>query len=77
MIIQSDTVKIAGWVERMRLGDPGALNELFVHFERRLRMLTRAMLRDFPGVQRWEQTDDIYQKALLRLQKALHGSHPG
>jgi RNA polymerase sigma factor (sigma-70 family) len=77
MISQSDTVKIAGWVERMRLGDRGALNELFVHFERRLRMLTRSMLRDFPGVHRWEQTDDVYQKALLRLRRALQEVAPG
>jgi len=29
------------------------------------------MLRDFPGVQRWEDTDDVMQNAALRLHAAL------
>jgi RNA polymerase sigma-70 factor (ECF subfamily) len=29
------------------------------------------MFRGRPGLQRWEQTDDVFQNAMLRLQKAL------
>ena len=29
------------------------------------------MLRGYPHLQRWEQTDDVYQTALLRLHQAL------
>jgi RNA polymerase sigma-70 factor (ECF subfamily) len=29
------------------------------------------MLRDFPGVRRWEETDDVFQNAALRLCAAL------
>ncbi len=76
MISQTDTAQLTGWVHRLRHGDPAALNELLIHFERRLRLLTRAMLRDFPRVHRWDQTDDVYQKALLRLQRALREVSP-
>lgn len=29
------------------------------------------MLRDFPGVKRWEETDDVFQTALIRLCRSL------
>jgi hypothetical protein len=38
-----------------------SINKLLVHFERRLRMLTPDMLRDFPNVERREQTDDVHE----------------
>jgi RNA polymerase sigma-70 factor (ECF subfamily) len=34
------------------------------------------MLRDFPGVHRWEQTDDVLQNALMRLCRALGEVQP-
>ena len=34
------------------------------------------MLRDFPGVHRWEQTDDVLQNAVLRLIRALGEVRP-
>ena len=37
----------------------------------RLLRLTRRILRDFPGVARWEQTDDVFQNAAMRLYQAL------
>ena len=33
----------------------------------RLTRLTHNMLKDYPGVHRWEETDDILQNATLRL----------
>jgi RNA polymerase sigma-70 factor (ECF subfamily) len=33
--------------------------------------LTRKMLRNFPEVRRWEQTDDVWQNASLRLWRSL------
>jgi RNA polymerase sigma-70 factor (ECF subfamily) len=34
------------------------------------------MLREFPGVHRWEQTDDVLQNALVRLCRALRAVTP-
>jgi RNA polymerase sigma-70 factor (ECF subfamily) len=63
-------------LERMRAGDPGARNELIRRACGRLERLTRKMLRGFPGVRRWEQTDDVLQNALIRLLRALEDVRP-
>jgi RNA polymerase sigma-70 factor (ECF subfamily) len=66
-----DNSSLDSCINRLRAGDAGALHELICRSLERLRRLTRKMLRSFPKVQRWEQTDDVLQNALLRLQKAL------
>jgi RNA polymerase sigma factor (sigma-70 family) len=35
------------------------------------------MLRDYRRLRRWEQTDDVLQNALIRLDRALRGVTPG
>jgi RNA polymerase sigma factor (sigma-70 family) len=67
---------IQGCIDRLRLGDPSALNELLDHASERLTRLTRIMLSDFPGVHRWEQTDDVLQNAVVRLCRALGEVRP-
>ena len=42
----------------------------------RLRLLSRKILADIPGVKRWDNTDDLLQNASLRLWKALETHHP-
>ncbi len=42
----------------------------------RLTVLARRMLRGFPGVSRWEQTDDVVQNAMIRLDRALRTVAP-
>lgn len=74
---QGETTRIHEWIERLHAGDETALNELIIHFERRLRGLTRQMIRDFPVVHSCEQTDDVFQKAVLRLCRALRSVTPG
>ena len=59
------------WLDRHRAGDPTAREGLIRHSQERLRRLTRQMLRDFPGVRRWEDTSDVFQNVLLRLDRAL------
>ena len=44
--------------------------------EDRLRFLARKMLRQFPLVRRWEETDDVLQEASLRLHLALPALTP-
>jgi RNA polymerase sigma-70 factor (ECF subfamily) len=63
-------------IDRMRSGDAAARDELLAHAADRLTRLTRKMLRDFPGVHRWEQTDDVLQNAALRLCRALAEVQP-
>ena len=42
----------------------------------RLTPPARKMLRGYPGVARWEQTDDVLQDASLRLCRALENLVP-
>jgi RNA polymerase sigma-70 factor (ECF subfamily) len=63
-------------LNRLRLGDVQARNELITHACERLRWLASRMLRDCPGVRRWEQTDDVLQNALVRLCRALETATP-
>jgi len=41
-----------------------------------LRQVSHNMLAGFPDVQRWDQTDDIFQQAALRLHRALQQTTP-
>jgi RNA polymerase sigma factor (sigma-70 family) len=67
----SDTEQLATLIRRLQRGDEAARGLLFEAAEDRLRRLTRKMLKSFPAVHRWEQTDDVSQNACLRLHKAL------
>lgn len=53
-----------------------ARNALLDHASGRLQRLARTMLRGYPRLQRWEQTDDVLQNALLRLHQALSRVRP-
>jgi RNA polymerase sigma factor (sigma-70 family) len=68
--------QIQSCIDRLRSGDASAREELLAHAAERLRRLTRKMLRDFPGVHRWEETDDVLQNASLRLCRALAEVQP-
>ncbi len=57
-------------------GDDHAFNELLLRFESRLRSLTQRMLRNYPRLRRWEQTDDVFQKSLIRLHRSLTSAKP-
>lgn len=70
------TEQLRHWLARMQAGDDQAREELLRHAGGRLERLTRKMLRRFPGVQRWAQTDDVLQNALLRLLRALREVQP-
>jgi RNA polymerase sigma-70 factor (ECF subfamily) len=63
-------------LSRVRGGDAAALNELILLAGNRLEVLTHRMLRDFPRVRRWAQTDDVLQNALVRLCRALQSVAP-
>lgn len=72
----SNAGPLAALLDRVRTGDGGALNELIRLTAERLETLTRRMLRDYPRVRRWAQTDDVLQNALIRLCRALQQVKP-
>lgn len=57
-------------------GDEPAYGELLSIASTRLHKLTRKMLRDFPRLRRWEQTDDVFQTAAMRLHRSLSEVKP-
>jgi RNA polymerase sigma factor (sigma-70 family) len=67
---------IQGWIDRLRTGDDSARAALLDCTCQRLRRLARKMLKGYPGVARWEQTDDVLQNALIRLDRALRAVAP-
>jgi RNA polymerase sigma factor (sigma-70 family) len=64
------------FLDLLRRGDEEARNRLIAHVCNRLRLLTNRMLRAYPSVRRWEQTDDVLQNALIRLCRALEATTP-
>jgi RNA polymerase sigma factor (sigma-70 family) len=72
----SQTLQLQAHLERMRAGDLAARDELFRQVCGRLERLTRKMLKGFPGVKRWAETDDVLQSALVRLLRALQHVQP-
>ena len=70
------STQIRRCIDRLRAGDATARDELLAHASHRLTRLTRKMLRDFPRVHRWEQTDDVFQNAAVRLCRALGEVQP-
>jgi RNA polymerase sigma factor (sigma-70 family) len=70
-MFEAGTTSLQRCLDRLRSGDSTAEDELLRHSEERLKALTRRMLRDYPRVGRWEDTDDVWQQAVLRLVKAL------
>jgi RNA polymerase sigma-70 factor (ECF subfamily) len=71
-----DTRQLNSWFERMRAGDPAARNELASRVCAQLEVLARKMLRRFPSVKAWAQTDDVLQGALMRLLRSLQEVQP-
>ena len=63
--------KVEDCLRDLATGDDSARERILELCNERLRQLTQRMLRGFPSVRRWEDTDDVYQNAILRLYKCL------
>jgi RNA polymerase sigma-70 factor (ECF subfamily) len=74
--LSHQTLQIQGWIERLKAGDDSARRELINCAVERLTHLTRRMLRNYPRVKRWEQTDDVLQNACMRLYRSLEQVTP-
>lgn len=70
------THRLQQWLEFARNGNVDARNQIIDHACERLRLLTRKMLKDYPKVKRWSETDDVLQNAMLRLHRSLAEVRP-
>jgi RNA polymerase sigma-70 factor (ECF subfamily) len=71
MSLLEPSTTIEYWLECHRAGDPAARNEVLRHSRERLRRLTQQMFRAFPRVHRLEETSDVLQSVMARLDRAL------
>ena len=68
------TTQLQNWLNVLDRDDVRA--EIIEHTCDRLRGLARRMLRGFPGVHRWSETDDVLQNSLIRLHRSLASVKP-
>ena len=73
---EGDTTRLQSLLDRGAKEDPSAYNTLLAAAADRLVRLTRKMLRAYPHLRRWEQTDDVFQVAALRLYRSLEKVQP-
>lgn len=71
----SDT-QLQNLIQLVAAGDETARQALLDHACERLMRLTRKMFHSYPNLRRWEQTDDVFQNAMLRLHRALADVQP-
>ena len=72
----SQTTQIRSCLDRLRAGEESARDQLVSHACEWLRGRAKMMLRSYPHVRRWEETDDVVSQAMLRLHQALAEVHP-
>lgn len=63
------TTQLQNWLSVLEKDD--VRTQIIEHTCERLRGLARTMLRGYPGVHRWSETDDVLQNALIRLHRSL------
>lgn len=68
--------EIAACLQRLAAGDLVARDRIIEICSGRLRLLARRMLARFPKVRRWDDTDDVFQNAAMRLHRALGETLP-
>lgn len=68
--------ELSACLGRLAAGDLSARDRIIEVAGERLRVLARRMLARFPSVRRWDDTDDVFQNAALRLHRALGEVRP-
>jgi RNA polymerase sigma-70 factor (ECF subfamily) len=71
-----ETTEMQQLLDGWAAGDVAARDRLLDRAGQRLLALTRRMLRGYPHLRRWEQTDDVFQSAVLRLYRSLGDVRP-
>lgn len=73
---KADSSEISLWLNRLAAGDLDARDRIIEISSGRLRILASRMLARFPQVRRWEDTDDVFQNAVMRLHRSLAHVQP-
>ena len=73
MLWVSFDIRLQQLVDLARKGNASSDRMLLEHAHDRLMVLTRSIFRDFPSLRRWEQTEDVFQNSMIRMQRALSG----
>ena len=68
---EGNTTQLQALLDLAAEGHDDAYGELIAKASDRLLKLTRKMLRNYPHLRRWEQTDDVFQSAVMRLHRSL------
>jgi len=66
-----NTTQLQYLLDQAAAGRNEAYDELIAQASQRLQKLTAKMLRNYPKLRRWEQTDDVFQNAVIRLHRSL------
>jgi RNA polymerase sigma-70 factor (ECF subfamily) len=72
----ADNTQVQALLDQAACGDDDAYGELLARASERLLKLTRKMLKNYPHLRRWEQTDDVFQSAAIRLHQSLSKVRP-
>ena len=70
------TTDLQNQLKRLCEGSPDSRRTIIDHCCDRLRNMAQRMLKRFPGVGRWSDTDDVLQQSLMRLHRALATVQP-
>jgi RNA polymerase sigma factor (sigma-70 family) len=73
---EGNTAQFQQLLDQAAEGSEDAYGELIHRASARLMRLTRKMLRSYPHLRRWEQTDDVFQTAVMRLHRSLSEVNP-
>ncbi len=73
---EGNTTQLQALLDLAAEGQDDAYGELIALASDRLLKLTRKMLRNYPHLRRWEQTDDVFQNAAMRLHRSLSEVRP-
>ncbi len=65
------TIFVRKCIDRLNAGDDTARDELITVVCDRMQQLAKRMLAGYSRLRRWEETDDVFSGAVIRLQKAL------
>jgi RNA polymerase sigma factor (sigma-70 family) len=74
--MEFQTTELHRLIDLIQKGDDEARDELVRSVGNSLERLAHKMLQRYPGVQRWEETGDVLQNALLRLLRAVQEIKP-
>jgi len=70
------TTQLHDWLQELQQGRADARNRIVEHTCERMRLLASRMLRNYPKLRRWSETDDVLQQSMIRLHRSLAEVHP-